>query len=188
MQRVVLWVRAIERMDGERVSEGGCFLSPPNGPAWLSPIMRAQQYKSAKGLHPQIIVKWHVTYKKKNAACSHHVHGVSRKKTEQQNSGIAINSLSALFPLILDSLLGASVALLSLFARPPRVLIKKVSTIFSLSVMLSIRVCVLLSPLLFLTKLSMSTVGSVVPHPPSKHGGENYKVPDRPRPSPHPFC
>lgn len=92
---------------------GGCFLSSPNGHAWLSHIMRAQQYKSAKGLHPYIIVKWHVTYKKKNAACSLHVHCVSRKKTEPQNSGIAINSLFALFSLILDSLLTACAALFS---------------------------------------------------------------------------
>lgn len=50
--------------------------------------------------------------KKKNAACLH-VHCVSRKKTEQQNSGIAVNSLSALFSLILDSLLTACSALFS---------------------------------------------------------------------------
>lgn len=44
--------RAVERIDGKSGSEAGCVLSPPNGHAWPSHIMRAQQYKSAKGLHP----------------------------------------------------------------------------------------------------------------------------------------
>lgn len=41
--------RAVGRIDG---SQAGRVLSPPNGHARLSHIMHAQQYKSAKGLHP----------------------------------------------------------------------------------------------------------------------------------------
>lgn len=95
------------RINRKRVS-GGCFLSPLNGHAWPSHIMHAQQYKSAKGLHHRSL--WSGMWPIKTTACSLHVHCVSRKNgtTKQQDRK---NSLSALFSLILDSLLTACAAL-----------------------------------------------------------------------------